>query len=162
MNHPRTIRDPVLRAVTTEFYPRFTPGGKVLWVREGTHKLVYRSRANVARRALGAMSPAELPNIGIHYSKRGWLVVVDIAGIRGAISSIRCQVLGERLSSCRLGLVFVTAFRSREAFQVQGLEPAWQTVAWFSNEPDHLVHFDGMRLFGPKRGKHLRKPRGNN
>jgi adenine-specific DNA-methyltransferase len=63
------------------------------------------------------------------------------------MSGDRCDVLARVFGGCGLGLVFANAFKSRQ--ELQGLldEPPWGTAAWFANEPEHMIHFNGQEFF---------------
>ena len=46
-------------------------------------------------------------------------------------------------------VVFVIAFLNRKEFQRLVRAVPWGTVAWFAEEPDHMIHFNGDRCLGP-------------
>lgn len=145
-----TIQDPRISSVLAEFYPRFTPSGLILWVAASSQQPIYQSRSGLIRCGINSLPEDELPNVGILHSKRGWLVLIDIARIRGLMTSERRDALVNLFRDWRARLVFVTVFQSRRELQDSLENPAWGTAAWFLEEPDHLIHFDGLRLFGPK------------
>lgn len=144
------IQDPRINPVLAEFYPRFTPGGLVLWVAERSEKPIYQSRSGLARCGMSSLPMGELSNVGVFHLKRGWLALVDIASIRGSMTSERRDDLAELFSFWRARLVFVTVFQSRRELRDSFEIPAWGTAAWFSEEPDHLIHFNSQGLSGPK------------
>lgn len=49
-------------------------------------------------------------------------------------------------------VVFVNAFLNRKEFQRLVRAAPWGTVAWFAEEPDHMIHFNGDR-FSAKAGQ---------
>ncbi len=53
------------------------------------------------------------------------------------------------------GLVFVTAFLDLPSFRKSAADIGWDTEVWIASEPDHLIHWNGDRFFGPrpKRGQ---------
>ena len=46
-------------------------------------------------------------------------------------------------------IVYVTAFADRGKLRAWLPEIAWETEVWTASEPDHLLHFDGDKFFGP-------------
>ncbi len=56
-------------------------------------------------------------------------------------------------TKCQLPLVFVTAFLDRNAFRKFAPDIAWETEVWIAQEPDHMIHFNGDRFYGPRRKK---------
>jgi hypothetical protein len=47
------------------------------------------------------------------------------------------------------GLVFVTAFETRRSMQSFLSQLAWESEVWISEDPDHMIHFNGERFLGP-------------
>ncbi|MGM9783872.1 MAG: BsuBI/PstI family type II restriction endonuclease [Candidatus Cryptobacteroides sp.] len=48
-------------------------------------------------------------------------------------------------------IVYVCAFPSAREFKKHFDEIAWETEVWFSDTPDHMIHFNGDRFIGPRR-----------
>jgi type II restriction enzyme len=48
------------------------------------------------------------------------------------------------------GRVYVSAFPDFEEFRKHLKSIAWETEVWLSEAPDHLIHFNGDRLLGPR------------
>jgi phage terminase large subunit-like protein len=46
-------------------------------------------------------------------------------------------------------VVYFTAFPSRHGAADQLVEIDWETNAWFADEPEHHIYFDGDVLFVP-------------
>jgi hypothetical protein len=76
-------------------------------------------------------------------------VLVDVVGSRSRKRPKDRQALVKRLSGIAR-VVNVGAFRSRREFQESLVEPPWGSVVWFSDEPDHMIHFNGDRFLGPR------------
>jgi adenine-specific DNA-methyltransferase len=55
----------------------------------------------------------------------------------------------ELFANARPGQVFVTAFPNRETSAEFIAAIAWETVAWFADAPDHMIHFNGKRFLRP-------------
>lgn len=149
MDQTTEVKDALIHAVLTEFCPRFTPGGRILWVMEGNAKPISQLRADLARCGTQSLSQDDLPNVGIHHLEKGWLVLVNATSVRGSMTSDRRKAIAQMFHFCQVGLVFVAAFRSRRDFQDSFTMPAWKTTVWVAQEPDHLIHFDGERFLGP-------------
>ena len=61
----------------------------------------------------------------------------------------RREALKSMFGGSKAELILVNAFRNRKELQASLVELPWETVVWFADEPNHLVHFDGRNLFGP-------------
>lgn len=125
--------DSLLRRVIADFFPRFAPGGRV----------IYRDDAESRNRDQGGYA---MPGAVIESQAKTWLVLVEVAATREPISERRKIELTELFGDASR-LVLVSAVESRA--QLAGWLPAWDTVVWVADEPDHLIHFDTRPLFGP-------------
>ena len=61
----------------------------------------------------------------------------------------RRRELDDLFAGCNGDLVFVTAFATRRAMQPFFPPIAWGSNVWIADEPDHMIHLDGLRLVGP-------------
>lgn len=141
------IHSPVLKEALITFGSR-TSEASVLWVREEEEPIVEDRQV---LRELGIVSshPGRLPNLVIHHEMGCRLVLIDVAKLQGLIDARRREALSKVFRRCGAGLIFVSAFSSRREFLEFVDEPAWETVVWFADEPNHFVYFDGRVLFGP-------------
>ncbi len=57
--------------------------------------------------------------------------------------------LKDLFAGCKAGLVFVTAFESRESMRSFLALISWETEVWVATDRDHLIHFNGERFLGP-------------
>lgn len=47
------------------------------------------------------------------------------------------------------GLVFVTAFDTRRFMQSFLASIAWESEVWITEDPAHMIHFNGDKFLGP-------------
>ena len=79
---------------------------------------------------------------------------VDFPKSRAASKSARATpvqraVAKELFAGSTAGLVFVTAFSSRDTMRSFISHISWETEVWIAEAPDHLIHFNGERFLGP-------------
>lgn len=139
----------LIRLVIERFCPRFVPGGKALFIGDASGKNVIDGAK--ALRELGVELPerGKAPDLIVHDRKRSWLIVVEAVTSHGPIDQKRKNELETLLASCRIGLVFVTAFPDRKTFSRFQAAIAWETDVWIAEAPEHLIHFNGERFLGP-------------
>src|SRR6266516_4453739 len=137
------IRENVTRAVIREFLPRFIPGGRVLWANDGFGESALVCRDGFSELGIPSAPTAEFPSVVIYDRARRWLVLVDVAALRGQMTAQRCEALKQLFGGNGKRLVFVNAFASRRELQELLLEFPWWTSSWFADEPQHMIHFDG-------------------
>lgn len=121
----------------------------MLWVSEGSEP-TFTLKGGLRDLGIGVRQQRDLPNIVIHAAKKDRLFLIDVASLRGPMTLERREALADALQECRVGLIFVNAFRSRRELKDSLSEFPWETVGWFAQEPNHLVHFDGRHLVGPR------------
>jgi adenine-specific DNA-methyltransferase len=143
------LQNAVVRAVLEEFRPRFIPQGLVLWVNEARKPAIDVSDEDVRELGLKRGQRRQLPNVVLHDKERGWLVLIDVPGIRGPMSAKRRDALRRAFGAGGFTLVAVNAFKSRLELQELLAEPPWGTSAWIADEPDHMIHFNGPKFLGP-------------
>lgn len=93
---------------------------------------------------------SKLPDIVLLDEERGWLFLIEVVTSHGAISPKRMIELEKFLENCKLGKVYVTAFADRTEFRKYVADIAWETEVWISDNPDHMIHFNGDRFIGPR------------
>ena len=132
-----------MQAVLDKFQPRFIPKGRILWTNETSEKTGPISRGDFSELGLPSAVRNEFPNVAIQDRTRRLLVLVDIARLRGLITTRRRETLELLFSGREFQLILVNAFASRREFQGLFVELPWQTYAWFANEPKHVIYFSG-------------------
>lgn len=136
------IQDSLIRAVVSEFRRRLAPRGHIAWIAEAGSEVALLSDSLRASVATSALSAFDLPNVGIEEASSCRLILIDATSARSPIDDNRREMLQRKLGIAGLELVFVSAFRSRSELARLAV-PAWGTRAWFADEPDHFIEFDG-------------------
>lgn len=137
------------REIVEEFCPRFTPGGRVIYVGDTADKFAYYDVACLARLGVEIESHGKMPDVVVHFPEAGWLVLIEAVTSHGPIGPKRHEELKELFAGATTGLVFVTAFPDRATLNRYLGDIAWETDVWIAEAPTHLIHFDGERFLGP-------------
>ncbi|HUY91701.1 MAG TPA: BsuBI/PstI family type II restriction endonuclease [Pirellulales bacterium] len=146
------IQDDVARRVLTDFRPRYAPQGRVVWVSEGNAEPMQSSKTWLQGLRVSAAAEEELPNVVVRDSRRRRLWLVDVATLGRHMNAERRERLSRILRRSLATLLFLTAFENRRQMTRFILDAPWGTIAWFADEPAHLVHFDDhpdARLLAP-------------
>lgn len=140
----------LIRAAIEVFCPRWTPGGRVLYVGDASHSdPVYDLRGLRALLGGDLDKHGKLPDLVVYMEDRKWLVLVEAASSHGPVDSKRRLELEELFSNDTAGLVFVSCFPTRAEMRRYLADIAWETEAWCADAPSHLIHFNGERFLGP-------------
>ncbi len=139
----------LIKQIIEEFCPRFTPGGKILYWGDAGKKLTEQGLAALGELGYQLDKHGKMPDVIVYLEAKGWLVLIEAVTSHGPIDIKRHNELTELFGQGQLGLVFVTAFETRQAMAKYLSEISWETEVWIAEAPDHLIHFDGKRFLGP-------------
>jgi hypothetical protein len=142
-------QNPLIKAVIEEFCPRFVPGGTVVYIGDAEDKFLHLDEVYLCRLGVEVPAPAKMPDVVIHDVHRNWLLLVEAVTSDGPVDGKRRKELKDLFAGCMAGLVFVTAFNSREAMRGFLSQISWESEVWVAESPDHIIHFDGERFLGP-------------
>ena len=89
------------------------------------------------------------PDVIVYVAAKNWLILIEAVTSHGPIDQKRYNELRRLFSTSKAGLVFVTAFATRQDMGKYLKDISWETDVWIAESPDHLIHFDGERFLGP-------------
>jgi len=139
----------LIKQMLDEFCPRFTPGGRVLYVGDaGRDDPVF---CHDELRALGVTldKHGKFPDLIVHLPGRDWLVLMEAASSHGPVDGKRDRELRDVFASARPRCVLVSCFPSRAELRKDLSAIAWETEVWCADDPSHMIHFNGERFLGP-------------
>jgi type II restriction enzyme len=137
------------KEIIENFLSRFGHGCSVLYIGDTSNKLLHINENALKALNFFELCHDELPDIIAYNSERNWLFLIEAVHSAGPMSEIRVHELKKSLANCKAELVFVTAFLKREDFRKWSMDIAWKTEVWIADNPDHLIHFNGDKFFGP-------------
>lgn len=138
------------KAIIEEFASRFAVGSKVLYVGDTESKYIVKDESIMARLGIYFNDHDKLPDVILYKEDTDWIYFIESVTSVGPISPKRLIELNEMSSNSKSGKVFITAFLDRNTFKKFIGDIAWETEIWISSEPEHLIHFNGDRFFGPR------------
>ncbi|MEX1186949.1 MAG: BsuBI/PstI family type II restriction endonuclease [Gemmatimonadaceae bacterium] len=139
----------LIRQIVEDFCPRFTPGGRALYVGDADKKWGYFDRDRLAELGVAVKAHGKMPDVVVHFEKMNWLVLVEAVTSHGPVNPKRRAELKKLFATSKAPLVFVTAFMTRQALKKFLGDIAWETEVWAADAPTHLIHFNGERFLGP-------------
>jgi adenine-specific DNA-methyltransferase len=142
--------------IVHEFCSRFVgASGRLLYIgdtassRKEGGKLMFLESEYLNSLGVPPMSHDKLPDVVVYDENRKWLFLIEAVTSHGPVSPKRWIELEEAFKDCIVGLVYVTAFPDRAEFRKNAADIAWETEVWISDNPDHMIHFNGDRFLGP-------------
>lgn len=140
----------VQKAIIEDFAPRFAQGAKPLYLGDTAKKNLFVDADQLAKLGIPITDHDKLPDVVLYDSKRKWLFLVEAVTSHGPMSPKRIFELQKMLENCKAGCVYVSAFPDSTEFKKHVKDIAWETEVWLADVPDHLIHFNGDRFFGPR------------
>jgi type II restriction enzyme len=147
---PKDEHNELQKAVVDEFIPRFAPNSEVIHLGTTKKKDLYQNKELLSSLNIDATIHGKLPDIMIYDGKRDRIFLIESVAHHGPVSATRRTHLGKLLSNCSATRIYVTVFKGRDNFKTHLKEIAWETEVWLSEDPHHLIHFNGdCFLFKP-------------
>ena len=137
------------REIVEEFLPRFGKGCEVLYIGDTLHKILHIEEEKLNELKFFKLSNEDLPDIIAYNKKKNWLYLIEAVYSSGPMSETRVLELKKMLKDCTAYLIFVTTFISKTECKKWILDIAWESEVWTADNPDHLIHFNGDKFFGP-------------
>lgn len=139
----------LIKSIIEEFAPRYSPGGKLLYVGDTGDKWGYFDQSALEKLGVAVDAHGKMPDVVIHFAEKEWILLIEAVTSHGPVDAKRRIELQKLFASAQTGLVYVSAFPSRKDFAKYVAEISWETEVWIQDSPDHLIHWDGERFLGP-------------
>jgi hypothetical protein len=143
------IHSELQRAIIEKFLPVFGFGAEVAYVGDPSNKSLYLNEELLNEINLFELKHELLPDVIAYSRERNWLFLIEAVHTSNPFDFIRKKRIADLAENCTAGLVFVSAFLTRDAFRRFIKDIAWETEVWIAESPDHMVHFNGDRFMGP-------------
>ena len=139
----------LIKQIVEEFCPRFTQGGEILYLGDAGDRLSDDQIRRFKEIGVRLDRHGKKPDVIVYMDSKDWLILIEAVTSHGPIDQKRHNELRQLFASSSAGLVYVTAFESRQAMTKHLRHISWETEVWIADSPDHLIHFDGERFLGP-------------
>ncbi|NOJ82335.1 BsuBI/PstI family type II restriction endonuclease [Myxococcus xanthus] len=139
----------LVKHIVEQFCPRYTPGGRVLYVGDTQKKHAVYDKERLATLGVKLSDHGKMPDVVALHEKKGWLLLIEAVTSHGPVDPKRRLELRDLFKDSSAGLIYVTAFENRKVLKKYLTEISYETEVWTADEPDHLIHFNGERFLGP-------------
>src|SRR5262249_53592063 len=125
----------LVKAIIDEFCPRFTPGGRPIYIGDTDTKWAYFNEKGLAELGVTVDSHGKMPDVVIHHTEKNWLVLIEAVTSHGPVDGKRRDELKRLFKGSSAGLVFVTAFLDRASMVRYLNDISWETEVWIADAP---------------------------
>ena len=136
-------------AIVEQFGPQFAPGSQLLYLGDTAKKHVVCDNDALSKLAIEITEHDKLPDLVLFDTARNWLFLIEAVTSHGPVNAKRYTEIEQMLAGCPAERIYVTAFRTRSDFRAHAAEIAWETEVWIAENPDHMIHFNGLKFLGP-------------
>jgi hypothetical protein len=133
--------------VITDFRMRFCSETSVLYVGDTARKLLHIDENLLKELKIPITEHDKLPDVILFDRKKHLLFLIEAVTAHGPLSPKRQIELEQTLKYCDARRVYVSAFPDFSEFKKHIGDIAWDTEVWISDNPDHMIHFNGPKFF---------------
>ena len=138
------------KAILEDFAPRFAPGAECLYVGDTQLKNLYMNQQKLQQLGFQISIHDKMPDVVLYQEEKNWLFFVEAVTSVGPMNPKRILEINELTKNVTAGKIYVTAFPDLQTFKEFLISLAWETEVWIANTPEHMIHLDGDKFFGPR------------
>ena len=141
----------LIKAMVEQFCSRFAPGGEVLYIDDTSHEEGAINHLKLAELNIVIPERGKAPDLIVWMEDKQWLFLMEACSTHGPIDVTRKNEMRRLFDGHKGSVVYVSCFPTRKIMQKYLSDLAWETEAWCSDTPDHMIHLDGEKFMGPYR-----------
>ncbi len=138
------------KAIIEGFAPRFAPNSECLYVGDTTEKDLVKNIEKLHDLGFEITLHDKMPDVVLYREDKDWLYFIEAVTSVGPMDPKRIIEITEMTKGTKAGKIFVTAFLDSKTFKKFSTSLAWETEVWIAEEPDHMIHLNGDKFFGPR------------
>ena len=138
------------KAVLEEFAPRFAPNAECLYMGDTTAKDLVKNQEKLEELGFEITLHDKMPDVVLYLEDRNWLFFIEAVTSVGPMEPKRILEIKNMTREVKAGKIYVTAFLDFKTFKRFSESLAWETEVWIADVPDHMIHLNGDRFFGPR------------
>lgn len=132
--------------IIEKFLAQFGFNAQILYVGDTINKFLYKDDNKLQQLKCFELKHEELPDVIAYSKEKNLLFLIEAVHSAGPMSELRVRKLKKQLNKCVAEKVFITAFLTKKDFKKWALDIAWETEVWISENPEHMIHFNGYKF----------------
>ena len=138
------------KAIIEEFAPRFAPNSECLYVGDTIKKDMVKNVEKLSSLGFEITLHDKMPDVVLYREDKNWIYFIESVTSVGPMDSKRILEIESMTTNVTSGKIYVTAFLDFATFKKFSEQLAWETEVWISDMPDHMIHLNGDKFFGPR------------
>ncbi len=140
------------KAIIEEFAPRFAPNSECLYVGDTIEKDLVKNVGRLQELGFAITLHDKMPDVVLYSKEKNWLYFIESVTSVGPMEPKRIKEIEEMTEEVNAAKIYVTAFPDFKTFKKFSDSLAWETEVWIADMPDHMIHLNGDKFLGPRRG----------
>lgn len=138
------------KAIIEGFVPRFATQAECLYLGDTTNKDLVKNVDMLSSLGFSITLHDKMPDVILYDADKKWLYFIEAVTSVGPMNPKRILELNELTKNVAIGKVYLTAFLDFKTFKRFADDLAWDTEVWIAEAPDHMIHLNGDRFYGPR------------
>lgn len=136
--------------IIEEFAPRFAQGSECLYVGDTAKKDLVINNEKLEELGFVISTHDKMPDVILYCEAKNWIYFIEAVTSTGPMDYKRIIEINKLTKNVDAGKIYITAFLDFRTFKRFAADLAWDSEVWISDNPNHLIHFNGDRFLGPR------------
>lgn len=138
------------KAIIEEFAPRFAENSECLYVGDTIEKDLVKNEDELKALGFEITLHDKMPDVVLYRNDKNWIYFIESVTSVGPMDPKRILEITDMTKNVSAGKIFVTAFLDFATYKKFADVLAWETDVWIAEMPDHMIHLNGDKFFGPR------------
>lgn len=138
------------KKIIEEFASRFASDSQCLYVGDTIKKDLVKDEETLRKLGFDITVHEKMPDVVLYSEEKNWLFFIEAVTSVGPMDYKRKREIDEMTKKVTAGKIYITAFLDRKTYKKFFDDLAWETEVWIADEPDHMIHLNGDKFFGPR------------
>lgn len=132
--------------IIQDLKPRFFNDAELLYVGDTADKMLFLNKELIKKLDFPINQHDKLPDVVFYEERRNLLFLIEAVTSHGPMTPKRITEIDEALKNLDCLKIYMSAFPDMKEFKRHMGEIAWETEVWISENPEHMVHFNGPKF----------------
>lgn len=138
------------KAIIEEFAPRFAPNSECLYVGDTIQKDLVKNVEKLSELGFEITLHDKMPDVVLYREDKNWIYFIESITSVGPMDPKRIVEIEAMTKDVTAGKIYISAFLDFSTFKKFSDKLAWETEVWIADMPEHMIHLNGDKFFGPR------------